>query len=661
MALIDTGLGWYADSAWLSDIASAIGTINSGVTPPQIYDWSNQPIPVSSDLSRENILQNGFQYAWGTGDSILKVMSKISGVYMFSNGQYTCFFCDDPNVEISLGDIVAASSGSESTSTPNIIQTTVIDGVGYSTAWPLGFTVTEWIAPECRSTEEAIRDALGLSEDAFTAVPVLSALTVDNITSNGLAYTSSGAYTNYIGTTRSDIIAYRTAQNNIYAFCTTPNSNLSVSDVAVAQSGYNQTRSLNLSSVTYDNNVYYYLYGTPFSGGYSYSGITIVQFTPAEVAELVAGGVSPGIAISFAKSTSGYSIVCMCKWITTYGGDVYCSPVLVSSVENNTLYTRNSSTPSVPATQHQFQGMTFYMRKAPLDTLTGSETITSDFPIVDLSGVAQTNDTIFSAIAAQSSLGVGQLPEDDPYSEGGESGSGGGGGTFDFTSTSIPVPGLPNIGAFATGFLTLYKPTAAELATLANYMWSGAFDLDNFRKLVANPMDAILGLHIVPTISGHPSSAAATLQVGNISTGISMDRVTEQYYELDCGTINILPKWGAYLDYAPYSKLTLYLPYIGFVPISPDDCMGGNIKVVYHVDILSGACCAYVYCASNRGQDTHVLYTYTGACACDCPVTEGQYTNAVLGILGIAGGVAGAITSGITGSAAGITGGIESD
>ena len=161
---------------------------------------------------------------------------------------------------------------------------------------------------------------------------------------------------------------------------------------------------------------------------------------------------------------------------------------------------------------------------------------------------------------------IGPLVPPDPYEPGGTSGPGGGtDGTFDFTSTDVPIPPLPGIGAVNTGFLTLYKPTAGELQSTAPYMWSGAFDPDNLRKLFANPMDAILGLHIVPTASGHPAAAASTLQIGNISTGLSMARVTEQYYELDCGTIMISPKWGAYLDYSPYSKLSLYLPYIGIV------------------------------------------------------------------------------------------------
>lgn len=244
-------------------------------------------------------------------------------------------------------------------------------------------------------------------------------------------------------------------------------------------------------------------------------------------------------------------------------------------------------------------------------------------------------------LAYPTSFGV--IPE-DPYAPGGISEPGGGDGDFDFSSTDIPIPALPTTGAYDTGFLTLYAPSANGLKALAQYMWSGTFDPTALRRLVAEPMDVIMGLSIIPTITGHPATTPATLMVGNISTGVFMEQLTEQYYELDCGTVTIPPKWGAYLDYAPYSKLSLYLPYIGYVNISPDDCMRGEIKVVYHVDMLSGTCTAYVYCKSNRGTDGHTLYTYNGSVACPCPVTSGQYGSLITGALNIAGAAAGIAT-----------------
>ena len=242
----------------------------------------------------------------------------------------------------------------------------------------------------------------------------------------------------------------------------------------------------------------------------------------------------------------------------------------------------------------------------------------------------------------------------DPYEEAGASGPGGGDGTFDFSSTPIDFPGLPTIGAFSTGFLNVYVPTAAQLRSLAAYMWAGAFDIQNFRKLVADPMDAIMGISIVPVTSSEIGVESTTLIVGNISTGISMPRALSQYVAVDCGTIEMPAKWGAYLDFSPYTKLQLYLPYIGFVDISPDDVMTANegneddkmypgtIGVQYHVDILSGSCIAFVKCRD------HVIYEFGGQCACSCPVTEGQYKNGLLGMLEIISTVA-STASAVTG------------
>lgn len=228
----------------------------------------------------------------------------------------------------------------------------------------------------------------------------------------------------------------------------------------------------------------------------------------------------------------------------------------------------------------------------------------------------------------------------EPLAPGGTSGPGGGDGTFDFSSTPIDYPGLPSIGAFATGFVNIYVPSAADLRALSAYMWAGAFDIDNFRKIVADPMDAIMGLSILPVSASQIGVQSSVLAVGNISTGLSMPHATSQYVSVDCGTVEVLPKWGAYLDFAPYSKLQLYLPYIGFVDISLDDVMNGSIGVRYSIDILSGTCIAFVKCKD------HVIYEFGGSCSCQCPVTEGQYKNGLFGVLDLISGVGQLVSAG---------------
>lgn len=226
----------------------------------------------------------------------------------------------------------------------------------------------------------------------------------------------------------------------------------------------------------------------------------------------------------------------------------------------------------------------------------------------------------------------------DPYTPGGESDTGGGNGSFDDTTVPITIPSIPTISAVDTGFITLFNPTQAQLRALASYMWSASFDLTTLRKLFADPMDCILGLSIVPVAV--PDGGLSQVTVGNNATGIQMIKAGAQYVSVDCGSININEFWGAYLDYSPYTKVDLYLPYIGTHAINTDDVMNKTIHVLYHVDILSGACTAFVEC------DGTVLYEFIGQCSSSIPITGKDWTNVINGVLGVAGSIGTMVATG---------------
>lgn len=226
----------------------------------------------------------------------------------------------------------------------------------------------------------------------------------------------------------------------------------------------------------------------------------------------------------------------------------------------------------------------------------------------------------------------------DPFEPGGVAGGGGGGGNFDITSDSVDIPQLPSISASDAGFITLFNPTLAELRSLASYMWTGLFDVNNFRKIFADPMDCILGLSIVPVQV--PSGSAQVVKVGNISTGVNMTTAASQYVEVDCGSITVNEYWGAYLDYEPFTKTEIYLPYIGTHAICTDDIMGKTVTIKYHVDILSGACTAYIKAGNN------VLYEFIGQCSSSIPVTGNDWTNVINGVITIAASIGSMVATG---------------
>lgn len=246
---------------------------------------------------------------------------------------------------------------------------------------------------------------------------------------------------------------------------------------------------------------------------------------------------------------------------------------------------------------------------------------------------------------------------DNPYSEDGSSYEGGGDGTLgpgglDYIDPA-EIPEIPTLGAAGCGFMTMYNPSASELQALASYMWSNMFDLDTYKKLFSDPMQSIVGLAIVPiapTVTGYKN-----VTFGQIDSGIGMNVVGNQYKKLNCGSVSVEKYVGCFMDYAPYTKISIYLPYIGIRELSADDVIGGSLNVQYIVDVLTGACACFIS-HSTRG----VLYSYNGSCITNVPLTaqnfSGAIQNAVSAVIGGVGVIAGMATGAAPVTAMGITG-----
>ena len=257
----------------------------------------------------------------------------------------------------------------------------------------------------------------------------------------------------------------------------------------------------------------------------------------------------------------------------------------------------------------------------------------------------------------------------DPYSGAGDSGAGGGDGSFDGSSDPVDIPPLPTVGATDAGFITLFAPTSSQLKALASYMWSSAFDIEGggtaaaFKKLFNDPMDCILGLSVVPVAV--PTSGAREITIGNLVTTVSMNVASQHYIEVNCGSVNFTRRFfGSYLDFEPYTKMALFVPYSGVHSVNADDIIGRNVSLVYHIDILTGSLVAFLKCGNS------VLYEFNGACASNIPVNSLNYASTIENAIRIAvnigttvataGAAAPAIAAGETvNTAAGIARGIS--
>ena len=248
----------------------------------------------------------------------------------------------------------------------------------------------------------------------------------------------------------------------------------------------------------------------------------------------------------------------------------------------------------------------------------------------------------------------GETPQedDDPYIDVGDNEVEGGGGDFDDSSIDIDFPPTPVISVADAGFVSLLTPTLSQIQALSSYMWSTSFDPSQVKKLFANPMDVFIGMSILPI--NIPSSSTKTIKIAGINTGLVMNAADSQFVSVDFGTLTIKTgTGGSYLDYSPYTKASIFLPYIGWRDIDIDEIMNKTLHLKYCVDIVSGGCVAWLKCGGS------VLYEWTGQCAVNIPLTSIDFTStasAAISAVGHIGSAVGGMISGGTSGAASLSG-----
>lgn len=225
------------------------------------------------------------------------------------------------------------------------------------------------------------------------------------------------------------------------------------------------------------------------------------------------------------------------------------------------------------------------------------------------------------------------------------------------TGEGTTPPYVPPTGT-ADALYSIYNPTVAQVKSLGQWLWSSNF-IDQLLKMFNNPMDAIISLH---KIYGTPHTGGSqNIKVGYLDSGVSSKVVDQQYITIDCGQVNLYERFANVFDYAPYTQIDLYLPFVGIVSLDVADVMRGRVNVVYHIDVITGAVLVEVKILRD-GSAGGVIYQYTGSCAEHYPLSSGSYMGIVTGAAGIVGGIAATVATGgatapmLIGAAAGIGG-----
>ena len=193
----------------------------------------------------------------------------------------------------------------------------------------------------------------------------------------------------------------------------------------------------------------------------------------------------------------------------------------------------------------------------------------------------------------------------------------------------------------ASALWAIYHPTQAQIDAFGAWLWSSDF-IDQILKIFNNPMESIIGLHKV--YATPIDAGTSTIGVGYLDSEVPSAYIEQQYVEVNCGTVNLFEQFGNVFDYAPFTTVKLYLPFIGIVNLDVSEVMRSSINVTYGVDVLTGACLARV--KVYRDGYNNVMYQFAGNCAVQYPLSMGSYMGIVSSVIGVAGSIAATVATG---------------
>ncbi len=245
-------------------------------------------------------------------------------------------------------------------------------------------------------------------------------------------------------------------------------------------------------------------------------------------------------------------------------------------------------------------------------------------------------------------------------------------GTWDYTGEAIPDTDASMLpAAFVSGsVIKCYAINDANLNHLAERLYNTDSSLwTAWSNKLYSPASALIALHYLPVeFSGsydssnlsRVSMAGQSLDTTGTYQAVNGYVQTDQWRDSPTYTLNVPKIADSFVDLAPFTRMTLHVPFCGTVQIDPARCTGGSISVRYRCDALTGNCSARITLTDRFGASTVMLAL--GNCAYTIPIMgrSGGAAGAAL-----AGGVIGALgmvlTGNFIGAAAAAAGGVIAD
>lgn len=155
----------------------------------------------------------------------------------------------------------------------------------------------------------------------------------------------------------------------------------------------------------------------------------------------------------------------------------------------------------------------------------------------------------------------------------------------------------------------------------------------------------------------------------NLVYGTKLPKTAKTRIEM--GTFDFPQRFGSFLDYDPYTKISVYIPFVGFRNISANAVMRKRIKLQYDIDYTDGSMLAIISVSNNSTESADFskienggftpMYVFDGQIGQEIPLTSSdarsqkqqKIKSTIISAATIA---AGAAAGGLAGAGAGATG-----
>lgn len=197
-----------------------------------------------------------------------------------------------------------------------------------------------------------------------------------------------------------------------------------------------------------------------------------------------------------------------------------------------------------------------------------------------------------------------------------------------------------------TGLYRMFGMTKLQMQALANALFTSPSEIgENLVKLIfGSPLEAIISCMEYPF-------EVSPFGMDNIHfiwdtdaafPAVNGKALSSEYLQVDFGTITVNRYSGTFYDFEPYTTAELYIPYIGFVPLTPTEIMGATLEIKGWVHLATGEMCIFV-----KSSTAGIIGTYTTIVGRQLPISSYDFREMYAAIIKTAAVAATGIAAGV--------------